>query len=1117
MRLSVLGPLEAVTQDGSVERASHRRLLAILVQAGEPLDLERLADRFWPLDRPTTWKAALQTHVSAIRRLLGADVLVRDGGGYRLELEGHTVDLDGFSAATTAAREASEEGRWEDVVAAADDALRLWRGDPYPELADDHFARADIVHLHEQQVEVAERRAHALLQLGRHEEALPDLEALAIEHPLRERLWELLMVARARGGRSADALAAYRELRSRMTEMGLEPHPRLRELEARILREDPTIVGRRVRHNLPAVWTSFVGRGAELRELSELLGAHRLITLTGVGGAGKTRLAQELARQHLDDFPDGVHLVDLAPLTDPTAVASATAVAFGLKARSDPRDALRDALRHRSALCVLDNCEHLVRGVAEISQLILDAAPGVRIVTTSRAPLGLPGEVRFVVPPLAVPAEDGDQDQVLASEAMQLLQDRARLATQGSRMDVASLAALCRHLDGLPLAIELAAARLDSVGPATILERLTHDLGLLTSEGRGPADRHRTLEATIAWSHDLLTDRQRAVFGRLAIFVGGFTLEAAEAVCADDELPAADIAAAVIALVDRSLVESSRRPDGMHRYRLLETIHTFARERLEDARPGLEELQDRHLAWAAALAAEVVDDLDRPDQLATIDRVEAERDNLMAAHAWADATGDHGAATALATALAWFWSKRGQYGRAIDLLHDAIARVDEARDPERAAELRARLAGIHYTTSHEHDALREVAHARDLVADAPASAAKVRVFTEHASIHMRIVQRDPQVAFGSARVAIGSARAIGDRFAEAHALRTLGTALGRAGETGTGVAHLREGLAIARELGHESEVLGTYLSLFITLLDLAEDHGAAMSVADEAIDWLDRGGDRLAGSASLLMWIAYGAVKTGDLARAEVALERSLRYHIEGALWMSALTIRALISWSRGRSDDVVLDTARLREIPVASRYYRLLFPLEAEAAVEQGRPDDVHELVRRHLAVDVLDVEQPLKAGTLWPTVRVEVAAALATSGTARDGHLRRAEGLVERMRSLMARYPPSPPSGLRFEMPGTYLALAEAELTRVRDPDPIAWRRALASTSYRYWRAYARLRSAEALLASGAGRDGEAELRTAHREATPLGSPYLLGPIEAQAAAAGVDLGASAVSPTA
>lgn len=1115
MRLAVLGPLEAIGDGGPVERLSHRRLLAILAQAGQPLDLERLADRFWPAERPATWKAALQTHVSAIRRLIGSDVVVRHGGGYALDLERHDVDLHEFTNWTATVRESFEAGRWDDVVAAADRALGLWRGEPFPELSGDEFALADIVHLREQHVEVAERRADALLQLGRHDEVLPELEALVIEHPLREHLWELLMMARARSGRTAEALDAYRELRAQMAELGLEPNPGLRDLEARILREDPTVVGRRVRHNLPAVRTSFVGREDELRELSDLLADHRLVTLTGVGGAGKTRLAQALARRHLDDFPDGVHLVDLAPVTDPAMVTSAIALAFGLRAQADPEDALRDALRHRTTLCLLDNCEHLADRVADVVDLLLDAGPGVSVLATSRAPLGLPDEARFEVPPLRVPDADDHPDQVVGSDAVRLLLDRSRLAG-GERAvadeDVLVLAELCRRLDGLPLAIELAAARLGSVTPATVVETLAHGLDLVSGDGSGRPDRHRALEATIAWSHDLLTATQRTVFARLAVFAGGFTYEAAEDVCAADELSTQTVGTALVALVERSMVVSWRNLDGRRRYRLLETIRTFALERLQQASPRIAELQARHLAWAVRTVDGVVANLDRPDQLDVLDLLAAERDNLLAAHDHAGRIGDRDARALLATALSWFWAKRGHYGRAIDHLHDALDQVDEAVDPERAADLRSRLAGIHYGASHEREAIEEATRARDLLRGAGPSTAKVRALTEHASLHMRIVQDHPRVAIESARGALGAAEAIGDRFAEAHALRTLGSALGRGGDLEAGVARLHDALAIARDLDHPSELLGTYLSLFITLLELNEDHPEAMRVAEEAITWLDRGGERLAGSASLLMWISYGSVKAGHIAQAEATLDRSARYHLEGAMRMSELSIRALIAWTQGYVDDVMAHTARLRAIPLAPRYFRLLYGLEAEVAAAQGGRDEVQAIVDEHLAKDVLDVEQSLKAGTLWPAVRLAADAALDGDAGAGDD----ARALVERMRELIDRYPPSPPSGLRFEMPATYLALANVELTRLTEPEPDRWRRVMSMASYRYWQVYAQWRLAEALDRLGERAAASAELTMAQGGAARLGAPHLLGPIEACMTAMGLDARATEVSPT-
>lgn len=1119
VQFAVLGPLEVTGSRAPVERPSRRRMLAILLQAGAPLDPDRLADRFWPRDRPATWKASLQTHVSALRKLLGADVLIHGPGGYALDLDGHEVDVEAFATSADRARSAGREGRWEQVVEAVHEALRWWRGEPYPELADDDFAMPDIVRLTETRIELDERRAAALLQLGDHERALPDLEALATEHPLRERTWELLITARARSGRIAEALEAHRTLRAGLTEQGLEPGRTLRELETRILREDPTVVGRPPRHNLPLERTTFVGRERELDELGELLDGHRLVTVTGVGGSGKTRLAQQVARRHLDWFPDGVRMVQLAAVDDPEGVATTTALAFGLRAQADPRDALRKALAHRTTLCLLDNCEHVLDAAAEVAELLLSAGPGVRVLATSRTALALPDEARFDVPPLPTPSDEHDLDDLDRFPAVELLIDRARLASHRFSVtpdDAPSIARLCRRLDGLPLALELAAAHLATLSPRLVVERLTEGLGTLARDARGRPDRHRGLEATIAWSHDLLTPEQRTLFARLSVFAGPVTLAATEAVCADDTLAADDVGLALTDLVDRSLVTASRDTTGTWRYRMLETVRAFARKRLAESTPGTEGLADRHLAWAVDVARELATDLDRPDHLRMLERLEVEREDLIAARRRADERGRDGDVITLATVLAWFWAKQGHYGRAIDRFDDAIARVDEDRNPERGADLRSRVAGIHYSAGRERDALRESTRARDLVAETPPSAAKVRALTEHASQHMRIVQREPEVAITSAREAIEAASAIGDRFAEAHALRTLGTALSRAGDHDEGIARLRDGLMIARSLDHDSELLGIYLGLFVTLLEETEDHAAAMEVADEAITWLDRGGDRLAGSASLMMWISYGSVKAGHIARADMMLERSTRHHLEGAMRMSELALRCMLHWTRGKADELSADTERMWRVPATPRYYRVLYPLEAEAAAARGDLEDVRESGRRHLAEDLRDVEQPLKTGTLWPAVRLEVDAALRPDGDDPEEHHRQARELVDRMRSLIERYPPSPPSGFRLEMPGTYLALAKAELTRPDTPDPDSWQRAHDRASFLYWRTYARIRRAEALFGSAADDEATRELHTAHADAAQLRASRLLALIEEAAAATGIDLDTEPVSPT-
>lgn len=1114
VHLAVLGPLEASRGDAAVTRPSHRRLLAILAHSVSPLNVEQLADRFWPAELPERWKAALHTHVSALRRLLGTEVISFESGHYTLNISDANIDLPSFIDRADAARAASEAAQWDAVIENAEGALRLWRGDPFGDLAYDDFALAEITYLQERHVDVAERRADALLRIGRHEEALPDLEALAREHPIREPVWELLITARARGGRTVEALDAYRDLRLRLRDQGLEPNPRLRELEDRILSEDPTIVGRRAHHNLPVSRTSFIGRSNELTLLADLLAENRLVTLTGVGGSGKTRLALALARDQLEEFSH-VYLVELASITEPTLVASAAAVAFGLRPGSDPLQTIRDLLSGGETLCVLDNCEHLVDAAGELAEVILGAGPSTRVLTTSRSPLGLPDEVPFRVPPLPIPAEDATPEEVVSSDAVRLLLERAHLPDVAEATDGETgtqLAELSRHLDGLPLAIELAAARLRSIAPSAVAKKLTRSLDLLTAWGTGRPDRHRTLEATFTWSHDLLTDQQQTVFARLSVFPGRFTLDAAEVVVSDDEVSSEEVIGALIELVECSMVDAQRDSRGVMRYRLLDTVRTFAREQLERLTPGIDELRRRHLAWAVHVAREITADLDRADQWTMLDRLESTRDDLTAAHELAKALADDMAVADLAIAVAWLWSKRGQHDRATLFLSEAIDRVDEIADSERAADLRARLAGIHWSNGREREALREATLARDLLIDAPPTSAKVRAFTEHAAMHMRILQDEPEIAVASTERAIEAARAIGDQFAEAHALRTLGSALARAGNLDEGVARLRHALTIANELDHPSEQLGAYLSLYITLLELVEDHNEAMRVADDAMRWLDRGGERLH-AASLLGWIAYGGVKSGRMELTDAALERSERYHLEGALKMSDLAIRGVRHWTAGRLDEAEAKARELRDLPVNPRYYRVLYPLEAEISAARGDLARVHSLVARHLAEDVLDIEQSLKSGTIWPAVRLEVDAAIAATPAGGE-HADRAMTLTQKMRSLITRYPPSVPSGFRLELADTYLALAEAELSRLGGSEPVDWRDVVGLPSYLYWRTYARFRLTEALYDSGHHQEGEAELLTAFDDASRLEAPNLLTPIKALAAARSVDLGV--VSPS-
>ena len=1083
-----------------IERQAQRRLLAILLfESGRRLDTDLLIDRFWGEEPPATARAALQTHLSQLRRRLGEGIVTTTAAGYRLELQGHELDAVEFDDLAEAARTAYERAAWAEVGDHAAAALARWRGRPFVELQDDDFATPEIARLEELRAELIEMRAEAQLALGRNEEALPDLERFVEEYPERERIWQHLMLARARQGRVSEALAAYHQARARFDEMGLEPGPALRELEERILREDPALVPPRIRHNLPARLTSFVGRDLERRELPELLAAHRLVTLTGVGGVGKTRLALQAAEDLLDRFPDGIWMMDLAGISDPDLVANEVAVMLGLRAeRQSIGEALTESLRGRTLLVVLDNCEHLLQATARLAELLLAAGPKVSVLTTSREALGMAGELVYSVPPLTTPEAYADDETTLVGyDAIRLFADRAALASRGFTItseNAATVASICRRLDGLPLAIELAAARMNALSPEDVADRLDNRFRLLArSQPVSPA-RHQTLEATVAWSYEHLADAERALFTHLAAFNGSFTLEMVEAICTDARVPQSQVAAVLAGLIDKSLVVALET-EGGRRYRLLETIRDYARSLL-DATGTADEIRRRHRDWFLELSGEAQAHQDDSSQLAWLNRFETERENLQAALDWSLQAGDGAQVARLADALAWYRAKHGQFGQAIADLRTALDHLEP--DPEREAALRVRLAGTLYSTGDEHAALEEASRARALVADAEPSVMKVRALTEYADLHLRIVQEDPEQVIGPAREAAVAARVIGDRSAEVRALRMLGSAMTSAGQVDEGVAHLREALAIAKEVGAPVGILGVYLRLCIALVDFAGDDRAAAELADEVLEWLAGGGDRWGNAASLLMWTSYGFVKSGDWTRAEEVLDRSAGFHLEGSLRASLHSLRAILRWMQGRLEEAELELTDLRRAARASRYYRILYPLAADIRADQGDLRGVRALADEHMAAEVRPAEEATKLGTLWAVVRAEVAAAASPTGAEGEQHASGARAGLEQMRQVLARFPPRVLAGLRLETPDTYLALAEAELSRIAAPAPERWLAVLDRASYVYWRVYARCRLAESLLAMGRREEGLAELRASMAQASRLGAPLLRDEIE-------------------
>lgn len=590
-------------------------LLALLaLRAPAPVSADALIDELWAGEPPDGAAITLRSYVSRLRAALGDAPIERVGGGYTLEVPPESIDVSRFEALARDGIELLRRGRHR---RAADDlraALELWRGEPFAGVSPEGLLGAEAARLEELHMNVLEARVESELELGRDAALVDELEALVARHPFRERVWHLLMLALYRAGRQADALAAYHRARAALQEeLGIDPGVDLQVLEAAILRQDvppPAAVPTHAAAGLPAPLTGFVGRVPELDEVRNLLVRTRLVTLVGVGGVGKTRLALEAARRAAIDLVDAVVVVDLVPVSDPELVRPHVAAALDVRERPDaPVEAgLLHALRGGDVLLVLDNCEHVRHAAAEVAHELLEAASDLRILATSREILDVPGEAAYPVPPMGVPAAGDDDEAVRSSEAVRLLVDRATLSRHGLTLDAAAYetaARICRELDGLPLAIELAAARAKALSLDEIADRLRDRFRFLVSERPLTAARHRTLRGAMDWSFELLEPVERELLARLSVFPGGATLRSVAAVClAGDEDRAERL---IERLADASLVIPVETRGGT-RYRLLETVREYAAEQVpERERAALHRRHAEHLlelAEATSLALE---------------------------------------------------------------------------------------------------------------------------------------------------------------------------------------------------------------------------------------------------------------------------------------------------------------------------------------------------------------------------------------------------------------------------------------------------------------------------------------------------------------------------------
>jgi len=804
----VLGPLELRGRTGEVIPVAGARLRGLLIllalEPGRVVSIDHLVDGVWGDDPPAVAANALQALVSRLRRT--GLVVEAVSNGYRLVIDPERVDASVFArlAADSPIR-----------------ALALWRGDlDFPAVA-----RPDATRLYELRLDATKRGlADQLTSPG----TVPALEGLVARHPLDEQLAGLLMRALRNTGSPGRALEVFERTRlSLAEELGADPSAELADLHLDLLKPDKAPRG-----NLPAQMSSFVGRESDVRTVRRLLETHRLVTLLGPGGSGKTRLSVEVGTT----APEEVWRVELAPVTDPAEVPQAVLTALNLRSQAlldrqgrSELARLREALAGRTMLLILDNCEHLITATAQVADELLRAAPGLRVLTTSREPLGIPGEQLHPVEPLALPPVGADASTASGFPAVRLLLDRAA-GFALTEQNTEAVVRVCRALDGMPLAIELAAARLRTLPVAVLADRLADRFRLLTGGSRTALPRHQTLRAVVDWSWDLLGADERRVWRRFALFKGGADLTAAEQICDTD-------VEVLGALVDKSLLGLGR--DG--RYRMLETIREYGLERLTAS--GEAEPQRLALArWLLEFAAAADPELRGPDQLVWLARLAEEHDNLHASVRAAIEAGDRATAAALVARLGWYWWLSGHRTEGAQLAvevsampgdaapadvalvhtYSAINGLDGGLPAEQVREefRLAREQGAGLTSSHP--ALRLIpplaamfdddggphedgfAMVEPLFDDPdPWLRAVAKMFV--AQLRLNFGQ-SAEVAEAEMREALAGFRAIGERWGIGFALSSLGDMTAARGDFATAVGWQREAIALVREVGIREDV-----------------------------------------------------------------------------------------------------------------------------------------------------------------------------------------------------------------------------------------------------------------------------------------------------------------------
>jgi predicted ATPase/DNA-binding SARP family transcriptional activator len=931
----MLGPLEVRAGDGGLADVPGARLrgllIALALKPDRVVPKASLVDWIWGEDPPADAANALQRLVSRLRKALPDGVIEGQPDGYRLRVEPDAVDAVRFERLVMAGQARAEDASRRARLLR--EALELWRGAAMQDVGPLDSAAIDAAagRLEELRLTATEERADAEITLGRGAELVTELTDMAAAHPVRERLAAALMRALVAAGRDSEALLVYQRAREALADaLGVDPSPELAALHVALLRGE---LGRREetrKTNLRAELTPFVGREAAVAAVRELIAGHRLTTLIGPGGSGKTRLATETARTLLGDLPDGAWLVELAAIGADgkgggpggqgggknNDVAQATLAGLGLRdallgdaPNAEPADRLIAAIRERETLLILDNCEHVIEAAAVLAYRLLGECRRLRVLATSREPLGITGEALWLVEPLALPAEHAGPGDIESSPAVQLMRDRAGEVRRDLASDTSTLATMarvCRALDGMPLAIELAAARLRTMSIDQLASRLDDRFRLLTSGSRTALPRHRTLRAVVDWSWELLSDAERMVLRRLSVFAGGASLEAAEQVCAGDAVEGDQVLDLLTALTEKSLLLN----DGgdTPRYRMSATIKEYAGHRLAEAGEAVL-ARHAHLACCTELAETADPHLRRAEQLDWLAALEAEHDNIGAAMRGALAAGEAQAAMRLAAGAGWYWWLGGHKTEGRELLTAAAEAPGEVTDEARATVYGLLVQFVSAGRGDEHQAATWIHEAyrfsrgSQLRHPAPRVVAALERMlqapdTVLTAWELVLSDEDPWVRaiarlqLGKMRTMLGQGgreadvyletalaefRALGERFGISFALTELADRIAVRGEFATACEYYEQAVWVVTEVGATEDVIRLRAQQAKLYWLLGDEAASSAAIAEaqrcaERVTWPDALAELALAKAELARWAHDAAEARRQLAAAAALL-----------------------------------------------------------------------------------------------------------------------------------------------------------------------------------------------------------------------------------------------------